>query len=43
MAQVARDLGIPESTLHGWKSQEQKFCATLCTAEEEAHNCVVLS
>ena len=34
--QVARDLGIPESTLRGWKSQEEKLRASLCKVEEEA-------
>ena len=34
--QVARDLGISESTLRGWKSQEEKLCASLCKVEEEA-------
>uniref|UniRef100_UPI00358F13F2 tigger transposable element derived 5-like n=1 Tax=Myxine glutinosa TaxID=7769 RepID=UPI00358F13F2 len=34
--QVARDLGISESTLCGWKSQEEKLLASLCKVEEEA-------
>uniref|UniRef100_UPI00358E3FF6 tigger transposable element derived 5-like n=1 Tax=Myxine glutinosa TaxID=7769 RepID=UPI00358E3FF6 len=33
-AQVARDLGIPESTLRGWKSQEERLRALLCKVEE---------
>uniref|UniRef100_UPI00358F3C65 tigger transposable element derived 5-like n=1 Tax=Myxine glutinosa TaxID=7769 RepID=UPI00358F3C65 len=34
--QVARDPGIPESTLRGWKSQEEKLRVSLCKVEEEA-------
>jgi len=29
-------VGISESTRRGWKSQEQKLRASLCTVEEEA-------
>jgi hypothetical protein len=33
---VARDLGIPESTLRGWKSQEENLKSSLFKVEEEA-------
>ncbi|XP_072905188.1 prostatic acid phosphatase-like isoform X3 [Hemitrygon akajei] len=34
--QVAGDLRVPESTLRGWKSHKEKFCALICKVEEEA-------
>ena len=33
--QLARDLGISESTLRGWKTEEGKLCSLPNTLEEE--------